>query len=95
VSDNQHEPSSELNQNVDSRVLQALSSRLRELEQKIEAATAVGTAAVSIGAEDIQEISAKINKLTTIIDRVEVEISQLNSRIDDIESLRFRHRSRK
>jgi uncharacterized coiled-coil protein SlyX len=94
VSDNQHESSNELNQNVDSRVLQALSSRLRELEQKIEAATAVGTAAVSIRAEDIQEISAKITTLTTIIDRVEVEISQLNSRIDDIESLRFRHRSR-
>jgi seryl-tRNA synthetase len=95
VSGNSGESSREPNQNEDSHVLQALSFRLRELERKIEAATEAETKTVSIRLEDVQEISAKITALTTLIDKVEVEINQLNSRIDNIESLQFRHRSRK
>jgi seryl-tRNA synthetase len=94
VNGNSGELSREQNQNEDSHVLQALSSRLRELERRIEAVTEAETKTVSIRSEDVQEISAKITALTTLIDKVEVEINQLNSRIDNIESLQFRHRSR-
>jgi outer membrane murein-binding lipoprotein Lpp len=78
----------------DTHLLQDLSSQLEKLEQKIETLSLATRTEASMNAEGIQEISTKISTLSALIDKIEVEISHLNSRIDDIESLRFKHRSR-
>jgi outer membrane murein-binding lipoprotein Lpp len=79
----------------ETHILEDLSSQLENLEHKIETLSSSSMAGASVNAEDIQEVSTKIAILNALIDKIEVEISQLNSRMDDIESLRFTHRYRK
>jgi uncharacterized coiled-coil protein SlyX len=78
----------------DTHILQYLSSQLEKLEKKIETLSETTRTEGSLNAEVIQEISTKILALNALIDKIEVEISHLNSRMDDIESLRFKYRFR-
>ncbi len=75
------------------QILENLSDRLGALEGKIEELAISKPLKSSSGAENIQEIVSKISTLRNLIDKIEVEMEQLDSRINDIESLRFKHRS--
>ncbi|MDH4212855.1 MAG: hypothetical protein OEV85_02940 [Candidatus Thorarchaeota archaeon] len=76
------------------QILETLSNRLGMVESKIEEVTLSKSMKSSFNAENIQEIVSKISALRDLIDKIEVEIEQLNSRINEIETLRFKHRSR-
>jgi len=77
----------------DTEVLESLSHKLGILEEKIEELMISKSMKSSLSTENIQEIVSKITALRDLIDKVEIEMEQLNTRINDIESLRFKHRS--
>jgi len=77
----------------DTKILADLSDRLGLLEEIIEKLTISKSTRPSLNAENIQEIVSKISTLRDLIDKIEVEMEQLDSRVNDIESLRFKHRS--
>ena len=76
------------------QVITKLSKRLEELEEKMKEISQLDQTQTSPkSSDDIQKIMMKITSLRELIDRIEIEIDQLNSRIDGIESLRFKHRT--
>ncbi|PNX50337.1 MAG: hypothetical protein BV458_13410 [Thermoplasmata archaeon M9B2D] len=77
----------------DTQVLENLSLRLGLLEGKIDELAISKPMKTSPSTENLQEIVSKITALRDLIDKIEIEIEQLNTRINDIESLRFKHRS--
>lgn len=77
----------------DTKALENLSHRLMALEGKIEELAILKSMKSSLSAENIQEIASKITALRDLIDKIEIEMQQLNTRINDIESLRFKRRS--
>ena len=77
----------------EARVLEELSGRLKKMERRLEDISSRRPNKPSIDAEHIQRIVAKISALRDLIDKVEVEMDQLDSRIGDIESLRFKRRT--
>jgi len=80
----------------ESQVISKLSERLEALEEKMKQASQLNRSqSSSTASEDLQKIILKITSLRELIDRVEIEIDQLNSRIDGIESLRFKDRTEK
>ena len=80
----------------ENQVISKLSECLEELEEKMKQISQTDQVQPSsTNSEDLQKIILKITSLRELIDRVEIEIDQLNSRIDGIESLRFKHRTEK
>ncbi len=77
----------------ETRILEELSEPLKRMERRIEDISSKQSSKSSIGAEYIQVIVTKISALRDLIDKVEVEMDQLDSRIGDIESLRFKRRT--
>jgi uncharacterized phage infection (PIP) family protein YhgE len=75
------------------QTLERLVGRLGVLETQIQGLTLLQSMNSSLSAENIQEVVTKISALRSLIDKIEVEMEQLNSRINDIESLRFKSRS--
>ena len=71
----------------DTKILQDLSARLQEMDKRIE------TAGTSLTPDEIQQIVGKMAALRTLIDKIEVEMGQLDSKVSDIESLKFKRRS--
>ena len=78
----------------ETRILEELSERLKKMERQMENLSSKQSGKSSIDAEYIQVIVTKISALRDLIDKVEVEMDQLDSRIGDIESLRFKRRTR-
>jgi methyl-accepting chemotaxis protein len=77
----------------DKRILEQLFDRLSVLESRMEKLSNRKSTGSSRSTENVQEIVSKISALRDMIDKIEVEMEQLDSRINDIESLRFKHRS--
>jgi chromosome segregation ATPase len=77
----------------DTQILEQLSDRLGVLESKIEELADRKATTSSLSPENIQELVSKITALRNMIDKIEVEMVQLDLRLNDIESLRFKHRS--
>lgn len=77
----------------DVKELENLSRRLGVLEGKIEELITSKSMKSSLSTENIQEIVSKITALRDLIDKIEIEMEHLNTRINDIESLRFKRRS--
>ncbi|RDE13868.1 MAG: hypothetical protein C4K48_07595 [Candidatus Thorarchaeota archaeon] len=77
----------------ETRILEELSERLKKMERQMEDISSKHSSTSSIDAEYIQVIVTKISALRDLIDKVEVEMDQLDSRIGDIESLRFKRRT--
>ncbi len=76
------------------QVISKLTERLDKLEEQIKAISqASPTHSSSQTFDYFQKIIMKITSLRELIDKVEIEIDQLNSRMDGIESLRFKHRT--
>jgi len=89
--DDAHDESKHID--MKTQILEQLSDRLEVLESKIEEFTLLESMNSSLSAENIQEIVTKISALRILIDKIDVEMEQLDSRINDIESLRFKSRS--
>ncbi len=77
----------------EARILEELSDRLKKMEGRMEDISSRQSNESPIDAEHIQRIVTKISALRDLIDKVEVEMDQLDSRIGDIESLRFKRRT--
>jgi predicted transcriptional regulator len=77
----------------EARTIEELSARLRKMERRLEEISSRQSSKSSIDAEHIQRIVTKISALRDLIDKAEVEMHQLDSRIGDIESLRFKRRT--
>ncbi|MHA1135536.1 MAG: hypothetical protein ACTSSE_03540 [Candidatus Thorarchaeota archaeon] len=71
----------------DTKVLEDISTRLRKMEKQLEKAGS------SLSPDEIQQIVTKMTLLRNMIDKIEVEMSQLDSRVSEIESLKFKRRS--
>lgn len=79
---------------AEARTVSNLTAKLNDLEKKIGLIQTESQTSLNIRTEDIQKMSAEINVINALVDSIEVEISQLSSRIREIEFLRFKHRSR-
>ncbi|TFG32058.1 hypothetical protein EU527_11045 [Candidatus Thorarchaeota archaeon] len=76
------------------QIIGKLSERLEKLENQMrEIAQSATSTSSSIDKNDFQKIVTKVTTLRELIDKIEIEIDQLDSRITDIESLRFKHRT--
>ena len=73
----------------ETKILEDISKRLRQMEKQIENAASTGSINSPLGPDDIQKIVAKMTALREVIDKIEVEIRQLDSRTAEIESLKF------
>lgn len=71
----------------DTRILEDISARLQKMEKQLESEGS------SLTPDEIQRIVSKMTVLRNLIDKVEVEMDQLDSRVSEIESLNFKHRS--
>ena len=71
----------------DTKILEDISIRLREMDMQIE------TTVTSLTPDEIQQIVGKMTALRNLIDKIEVEMGQLDSKVSDIESLKFKRRS--
>ncbi|MGY5858749.1 MAG: hypothetical protein RTU63_05230 [Candidatus Thorarchaeota archaeon] len=71
----------------DTKVLADISTQLGKMEKHLE------TAGTSLSHDEIQQIVAKMTVLRTLIDKIEVEMGQLDSRVSEIESLKFKRQS--
>lgn len=82
------------NTELRAKIIGTLSEHLENLEKRLKAITqSERKPSSSENKNDIQRIVAKITSLRELIDRIEIEIDQLDSRINNIESLRFKHRT--
>jgi len=77
----------------ETRILEELSERLKKMERQIEDISSKQWSKSLTDPEYIQRTVTKISALRDLIDRVEAEMDQLDSRIGDIESLRFKRRN--
>lgn len=79
----------------ETKILEDVSKRLRQMEKQIENATSPGSTSSPLGPNDIQRIVTKMASLRDLIDKIEVEIGQLDSGTTEIESLKFKRQTEK
>jgi hypothetical protein len=71
----------------DTKVIEDISTRLQDMEKQIE------NAGSSLSSDEIQRIVSKMTALRILIDKIDVEIGQLDSRVSEIESLKFKRQT--
>lgn len=77
----------------ETKILEDISTRLRQLEKQIENVTSQGSTDSPLSPDEIQRIVSKMTVLRELIDKIEVEIGQLDSRTTEIESLKFKRQT--
>jgi len=77
----------------ETKILEDVSNRLRQMEKQIENITSSDPASSPLSSDEIQGIVSKMAVLRELIDKIEVEIDQLDSRVSDIESLIFKRQT--
>lgn len=77
----------------ETRVLEELSKRLQKMESQMEEISSTQSMNPSYDGDAIQGIVTKITALRDLIDRIEVEMNHLDSRLNTIESFRFKRRT--
>ena len=75
----------------ETKILSDISNRLKTLEKQLDSASDSST--LIHDADEIQILVSKMTTLRDLIDRIEVEISNLDSRATDIESLKFKRQT--
>jgi len=78
---------------TETKILEDVSNRLRQMEKQIENITSSDPASSPLSSDEIQGIVSKMAVLRELIDKIEVEIDQLDSRVSDIESLIFKRQT--
>ena len=79
----------------ETKILEDISTRLRQMETQIEKATSPVSTDSPLGPNEIQVIVSKMAALRELIDKIEVEIGKLDSRTTEIESLKFKRQTEK
>jgi hypothetical protein len=79
----------------ETKILEYISTRLREMEKQIENTLFPDRANSILSSDEIQGIVSKMAALRELIDKIEVEIGQLDSRTTEIESLKFKRQTEK
>lgn len=77
----------------ETKILEDVSTRLRQMEKQIENITSSDPASSPLSSDEVQGIVSKMATLRELIDKIEVEIDQLDSRVSDIESLIFKRQT--
>ncbi|MGY5878817.1 MAG: hypothetical protein RTV31_01145 [Candidatus Thorarchaeota archaeon] len=77
----------------ETKILEDVSKRLRQMEKQIENASSPDSTDSPLSPDEIQGIVSKMNALRELIDKIEVEIGQLDSRTTEIESLKFKRQT--
>ena len=77
----------------ETKILEDVSKRLRQMKKQIENASSPGSTDSPLSPDEIQGIVSKMNALRELIDKIEVEIGQLDSRTTEIESLKFKRQT--
>jgi len=76
----------------ETKLLEDISARLRKMEKQIEnGSSPLNTSPLT--PDEIQGIVSKMTDLRDLIDKIEVEIGQLDSRTTEIESLKFKRQT--
>jgi len=73
----------------ETKMLEDISTRLQQMEKQIEYATSSSDKEFPLSPDEIQRIVSKMTALRKIIDKIEVEIGQLDSNTSEIETLKF------
>ena len=73
----------------ESKIIEDISARLRMMEKQIDKTSYSD----SMSSDEIQGITSKMSVLRELIDKIEVKIDQLDNRVTEIETLRFKRRT--
>ncbi|MCK5389248.1 MAG: hypothetical protein KAJ36_02080, partial [Candidatus Thorarchaeota archaeon] len=73
----------------ESKIIEDISARLRKMEKQIDKTSSSD----SMSSDEIQGIISKMSVLRELIDKIEVKIDQLDNRVTEIETLRFKRRT--
>ncbi len=71
----------------DTKIISSISTKLWEIEKEFEKGN------VSLSSNELQHIVSKMASIRAIIDRIEIELSQLDTKSSEIESLNFKRRT--
>jgi hypothetical protein len=78
----------------ETKLLQSIYSILEKLEAQLSDATSPDSIDSPLGPDDIQRIVAKLTELRELIDKIEIEMDALDSHANEIESLKFKRRTK-
>ncbi len=76
----------------ETKIIEDISARLRQMEKQFVSSDSVRS---PLSPDEIQGIASKMSVLRELIDKIEVKIDQLDSRVTEIETLRFKHRTKR
>ena len=74
-------------------IIEDISARLKKMKKQIDNASSSDTTSTPLGSDEIQGIVSMMSVLRELIDKIEVTIGQLDSRVTKIETLRFKRRT--
>lgn len=77
----------------ETKILEDISIRLKELEKQLVTTASTDNSSSQLSSDEIQKIVSKMTALRNLIDKIDVEIGQLDIRVSDIESLKFKRRT--
>ncbi len=75
------------------KIIEDIFTRLRKMEKQIDNVSSSDSTGSPLGSDEIQGIVSKMSALRELIDKIEVKIGQLDSRVTEIETLRFKRRT--
>lgn len=77
----------------ETKIIEDVSVRLRQMEKQIDTVLSLNSRSSPLSSDEIQGIVSKLLVLRELIDKIEVKIGQLDSRVTEIETLRFKRRT--
>ena len=77
----------------ETKIIEDISARLRQMEKQIDNVSSSDSMSSPLSSDEIQGIVSKMSVLRELIDKIEVKIGQLVSRVTEIETLRFKRRT--
>ncbi|MHA1929849.1 MAG: hypothetical protein ACTSV2_14850 [Candidatus Thorarchaeota archaeon] len=77
----------------EAKIIEDISARLRKMEKQIDNVSSADSTSSPLGSDEIQGIVSRMSVLRELIDKIEVKTGQLDSRVTEIETLRFKRRT--
>ncbi|MHA1615401.1 MAG: hypothetical protein ACTSYJ_11190 [Candidatus Thorarchaeota archaeon] len=77
----------------ETKIIEDVSVRLRQMENQIDNVLTSDSSSSPLNSDEIQGIISKMSILRELIDKIEIKIDQLDSRVTEIETLRFKRRT--
>ena len=97
IKDTRFQSMSEYSENVtedlrsiqnETKLIEDVSASLRQMEKQIDNVMSSDSASSPLSSDEIQGIVSKMSVLRELLDKIEVKIGQLDSRVTEIETLR-------